>query len=550
MNSKRKGSNFIVQGSILAIASIVCRLIGIVYRIPMTNAIGSDGIGIYSTAYNIYFIFLLISSYSLPTAVSKMVSERVSLHRYKDAQRIFKSSIVFALISGGIFSAAMFFGADFMANQVQNMPESVYAIKTLSPTIFIMAFLGVFRGYFQGMGSMVPTALSQIFEQIMNAVVSVVACYALFQYGSDVDKIVNTGGYYDAAYGAAGGSLGTGAGALVAFLFCLMIYGMYRKVLKKRIKKDKASRLESYSTITKTLIFTAVPIIINTAVYNVSILFDNSLFGHYTEWAGIYDQYSTLWGEFSGKYHLLTNVPISISNALALSIVPALSAAVAKRNFAEAASKTDTSIRFMMIVSVPCVVGLAVLAAPIMDMLFSGDNSLAAEMMTVGSITIIFYSLSTVTNAILQGMNHMKVPVINAAIALILHNIVLVIYLWVFNWGIYGAVWGNISFGVFMCILNFISIRRYMSFHINWLKTVVLPALSAAIMGAVTFGVYHLSMNFLHWNTLCTLLSIAIAVVVYGVSLLLTRCVDEGELYRFPKGALLVKIAKKMRLLP
>ncbi len=545
---KKSSSNFLVQGSILAIASIVSRLIGLVYRIPMTNAIGADGIGVYSTAYNVYFICLLLSSYSLPTAVSKLISERIALHQYKNAQRILRVALVFALAVGTLAAAVMFFGADFLAVKMQNMPEARLAIQTLAPTIFIMAFLGVLRGYFQGMGSMVPTAVSQVLEQILNAIVSVAACVSMFAYGKKLDDLLSTTGNA-VSYGAAGGTIGTGAGAAIAFVFCLGLYLVYRRVVRARTRRDTTARLEGYPYLMKLLLMTAIPIILNTGVYNISIIFDNSLFGHYTSWAGIYDQYKLLWGEFSGKYHLLTNVPISMSNALALSIVPALSAAVARRNFSEAADKTDMSIRFIMIISVPCVVGLSVLAMPIMNMLFRGDNSLAAQMMTVGSFTIIFYSLSTVTNAILQGMNHMHVPVVNALIALILHNICLVIFLWGFKWGIYGAVWGNISFGIFMCILNFLSLRRFLSFHINWLKTVALPLLCSAVMGAVTWCFYHFVYKVFPHNTILTLLSIVVAVIVYAVVLLLTRCVEEAELYNFPKGAALVRIARKLHLL-
>ncbi|MBQ5951800.1 MAG: polysaccharide biosynthesis protein [Lachnospiraceae bacterium] len=548
MSKEKNSSNFLVQGSILAIASIVSRLIGLLYRIPMTNAIGSDGIGVYSTAYNVYFICLLLSSYSLPTAVSKLVSERMALHQYKNAQRILRVSMVFALIAGTAAAAVMFFGADFLAVKMQNMPEARIAIMTLAPTIFIMAFLGVLRGYFQGMGSMVPTAISQVLEQFLNAIVSVTAAISLFAYGRGLDELYSTSNQA-VSWGAAGGTIGTGAGAFIAFVFCALLYLAYRRVIRKNVRRDRSKQLEGYPYLMKCLLVTAIPIILNTGVYNVSIIFDNSLFGHYTSSAGIYDQYKLLWGEFSGKYHLLTNVPISMSNALALSIVPALSRAVARRNFSEAADKTDTSIRFIMVVAVPCVVGLSVLAMPIMNMLFKSDNTLAAQMMTVGSFTIIFYSLSTVTNAILQGMNHMHVPVINALIALILHNICLVIFLWGFHWGIYGAVWGNISFGIFMCVLNFISLRRYLSFHINWKKTVILPVICSAVMGVITWLVYHFGFKAIGHNTLMTLFSMMIAVAVYGVMLLVTRCVEEAELYSFPKGALLVKIAKKLHLL-
>ena len=140
-----------------------------VYRIPMQNKIGNEAMGIYSSAYYIYNIMLLLSSYSLPLAVSKMVSARVALGQHKNAYRIFQSSLVFSLISGGLACLVTFFGADFFAGTILSEPAAAYSIRVLAPTIFVMAFLGTLRGYFQGMGTMIPTAVSQVLEQIINA---------------------------------------------------------------------------------------------------------------------------------------------------------------------------------------------------------------------------------------------------------------------------------------------------------------------------------------------------------------------------------------------
>ncbi|MBP3926320.1 MAG: oligosaccharide flippase family protein, partial [Clostridium sp.] len=181
--TKRAGSNFIVQGSILALAGIIVRLIGMFYRIPLANYIGDEGNGYYSAAYNIYSILLILSSYSLPVAVSKMVSARLAKNQYRNAMRILKAALFYATIVGGLGFSALWFGADFFANEVIKMPFSSYALRVLAPTIWVMAYLGVLRGFFQGHSTMVPTAVSQIFEQIVNAVVSLLAAKTLFDLG-------------------------------------------------------------------------------------------------------------------------------------------------------------------------------------------------------------------------------------------------------------------------------------------------------------------------------------------------------------------------------
>lgn len=222
---RKKESNFVVQGSILAVAGIIVRLIGILYRVPMTNIIGDEGMGYYSIAFNVYNILLILSSYSLPTAVSKMVSARMAKGQYKNSVRVLKASLVYATVVGGIACFVIWNFAGFFAGTVFNEALAVYALRTLAPTIWIMAYLGVLRGYFQGHGTMVPTAFSQIFEQIVNAVISVTAAGVLFKIGMDSNKVYGTTGYPE-AFGAAGGTIGTGAGALAAFLFILLLFLM------------------------------------------------------------------------------------------------------------------------------------------------------------------------------------------------------------------------------------------------------------------------------------------------------------------------------------
>ena len=173
-------SNFLIQGSILAIASLISRFIGMLYRIPMINIIGDEGMSYYSAAYNIYSILLLLSSYSLPLAVSKVIVSKITLKEYKNAYKVFQAAMMFGFVVGAVFGLILFFGANFFANSVLKLPLAAVALRTLAPTIFIMALLGVFRGFFQGLNTMIPTAASQIVEQIINAIISVAAAALLF----------------------------------------------------------------------------------------------------------------------------------------------------------------------------------------------------------------------------------------------------------------------------------------------------------------------------------------------------------------------------------
>lgn len=545
----KRESNFVVQGSILAVAGIIVRLIGILYRVPMTNIIGDEGMGYYSTAFNVYNIMLILSSYSLPLAVSKMVSARMAKGQYRNAVRVLKAALVYATVVGGIACFITWNFADFFATTAFNTPFCVYALKTLAPTIWIMAYLGVLRGFFQGHGTMIPTAISQIFEQVINAVISVVAAGVLFKIGLDSNRVYNTTGYPQ-AFGAAGGTIGTGVGALAALLFMLLLFSIYWPVVKRRKRRDRSRRTDSYGDISVTFLFTVVPVIISSAIYNINAVVDNSIMAYGMEALGRGKEFLSLWGIYNNKYMLLVHVPLAMANSLSSSLIPSLSGAVARKEKGAVIAKTSLAIRFAMLIAIPSAVGLTVLSAPINNLLFkSGDNTEAIRMLITGSAAVIFLSMSTVTNAILQGINHMNVPVRNAFISLILHIGVLYLMLMVFKMGIYSMVFANIAFAVFMCILNAIAIRRYLNYRQEIVKTFLLPAVASAFMGAAAFGVYKGVTLIIKSNLLGTIFAVLAAIAVYGVLLIKLRCVDEEELYSMPGGTKVIRLSRKLHLM-
>lgn len=552
MSKKKNDTSFLVQGSILAVASLVSRVIGLVYRIPLTAIIGDHGNDYYSCAYEIYSLLLLISSYSLPMAVSKMVSARISNGEKQNAYRVFKGAMVFALITGTAACVIVFFGAEELTRLFQT-PLGVYALQVLAPTLIIVAVLGVFRGFFQGMGTMIPSAVSQIIEQIVNAVVSVGAAYVLFAYGKRIATVLGSKEHYDAAYGAAGGTLGTSAGALCGLAFIIFVFSMFLPKFRKAMKRENKigkKQPESYRVIFGILIGTIVPVLLSTTIYNLVSIVDQWLFKNIATIQGYSaTEVSEWWGIFSGKYRVLTNVPISISTALAASCVPALAAAFAQKDDEQVRSKIGMSMRFIMVVAMPCTAGIMVLADPIIQLLFPGSSPLAGHLLQAGGISVIFYSISTLSNAVLQGIDRMKIPVRNASIALVLHAGVIAACMFGLDLKIYGICIGTIAFSLIMCILNGLSVRKYSGFQPNVTKTFVKPAIASVIMGVIVYGVYFVCHKALHSNAISTVLAVLIGMVVYAAALLLIKGLTEEELHSFPKGELLIRIAKKFHLL-
>lgn len=548
---RKKGSDYIIQGGILAAASILVRVIGLAYRIPVTRILGPVGNSYYSAAYEVYSMVLLISSFSLPLAVSKLVSARMAKGRVKSAYKIFQCTLIFALVSGGVGSLLIYFGAGFFSDVLVNTPESRLALQVLAPTILVVALMGCLRGYFQGLGSMVPTAVSQIVEQIVNAAVSIGAAWFLFDYGAKLDALYSTktSAY---AFGAAGSTLGTGAGALMGLLFLVFIMFAYSRVMKRRRSMDRGGRVESTSEIYYLLMITILPVILSTAVYNLSGIIDQGIFKHLMAYKK-YDsmKIDELWGIFSGEYKVLTNVPIAVASAMASSAIPELTRARVNKDRREMRRKTENAIRFVMVVCIPCAVGLSVLAEPILQLLFGAKDHIrtSAALLQMGTASVVLYGMSTLTNGILQGMDKMRLPVIHAAVSLVLHIGLLVFLILVPNLNIYAVVWANIFFAFLMCVLNSRSIARYMKYRQEVIRTFLIPAASSAVMGGAAYGVHFGLMAAVKNNTVATLAACVIAVLVYGIALLLLKGLTEEELLRFPKGQMLVKLAKKIRLM-
>ena len=542
--SKNK-ANFLVQGSILAMAGILVRVIGIIYRIPVQNILGTEGNAYYSAAFDVYSLFLLISSMSMPLAVSKIVSMKLAKNQIKNAYRAFVGALMIGMAIGTVISAIIFFGAEFFA-KAWGYPSAVYAIKVLAPVLLIMSVLGVLRGFFQGMGTMMPTAISQILEQIANAVVSIVGAMFLFKLGKGAGQ--------SAALGAAGSTLGTLVGATVAFIFLVFVYMMYVPVLKRQLNRNRLVPEESYRDLSKELMLTIAPVLLSTTVYNFSSILDSGVFGNICSRVFHIEEsvYSAMYGIYSGSYKLLTTAPIAIASALSAAIVPSIIRSITSGDKHTAIRKIESSMRLTMIIAIPAGMGLSVLGGPILELLFNiepADMDYATKIMVLSVVTVIVFAMSTISNAVLQGINKMKTPIINAVIGMIIHYIALVLMLIVFKPNLYAVVIGDIIFGLAVCILNAVSIYKYMGYKQEIIKTFVLPLTASAIMGVVTIVVYKISYMVAEINALACALAILAAMVTYGLSLLLIKGISEEELLMLPKGQKIVALLKRFSLI-
>ena len=537
MSQETKNTLFL-QGTILACAGILTKIIGFVYRIPMANFLGDQGNGIYSVAFGIYNIALTLSSYSLPLAVSKLVSYRTAKNEHKNARRVFRDSLIFAVIVGAAACILLYAGADTL-EQLYHRPGLAKPLRVLAPTTFVVAILGVFRGFFQGLVNMVHTALSQIAEQVINAVVSVIATWQFMKIFASSSEVH--------AYGAAGGTLGTLAGAVTALLLFFWMFWLMRGTLRRRQRKDRSKR-ESNAHIAGELILTVIPIILSQTIYQIGYTIDDLLFGNIMAEKGFSDAViSSLQGVFNTQYNQLINLPVAVATAMAASTLPSIVRAGVRGGREEVNRRIESVIKFNMVIAFPSAVGLAVLGKPIVKLLFprlTEYQDLAGWLLLTGSSAVVFYALSTITTSILQGQNYMRLPVIHSGVSLAIHVAIVYGLLQYTDLGIYGLIIGNVSFPIIVSLMNMRSVRVKLEHRWNVRRTFALPLAASLVMGAVALFFYKLIAAVLPFNAAALFVSIVAAVFTYGYLILKLNCFTRQELLELPMGARLVRLTR------
>ena len=542
-NEQNKNNNFVLQAGILAASGMIVKVISLIYRSPLRSIIGLEGNGYYSFAMQIYTIILLISSYSIPSAISKVIAQKLAFKEYRNAQRVFKCALIYVLVVGGIASVFTFAAAPFLTRG----GNSVVALRVLAPTIFFSGLLGVLRGYFQAHGSMLHTSISQILEQIFNAAVSILAAYLLMNMVSGSSDTTR------AIYGSAGSALGTGAGVVSALLFMFGMYMLNRKMINRRTKRDRTGKLDSYGETFKIILTVVTPFILSTFIYNCSTVVNMYIYDYIlVEHKDISSITVAIdYGIFSTQAVSMVNIPIAIASAMSSATIPGVAASYVRKEYVTTRALVAKAIRMTMLVSIPASVGLLLLAKPIMHFIFPQQDSLdqASALLAALSVTVVLYGLSTLTNAVLQGIGHVNAPVIHSVIALVIQVAGLVALLLYTDFNLYALVCANVIYSLVMCILNQISVRKHLGYKQEVVKTFIKPFIASLVMGAVAFGVYHGLYMLVPVSRVALLVAIGLGASVYFVAILLIGGVNEQELKAFPKGAMMVHFAKKLHLL-
>ena len=524
-------TNFAFQAAVLAGAGILSRVIGLLYRSPLFQIIGDEGNGYYGTAYAIYSMILMIATYSIPTAVSKIISGKLALGEYRNARRVFKCAFIY-VVSAGLVAGILTFA--FAPVLVKEQPNAILSLQILAPTIFLSGFLAIYRGYLQAYKTMIPTSISQIIEQIANAVVSVLAAYLM-------SRPFAPGTSEHAKYGA--------AGVLCGIIYILIAYAGRRKEIMETVETDVSSNVESYGKLFRQIVMIVTPIIIAAFVYNITTTVDMKIFYNVLNSKNVDRvESANLYGIFSGQYMVLINLPVSIASAVGTTLIPNISGAFTKGDKKETNHVYNQSMSITMMVTIPCAVGIGVLSEPIITLLFRGADPLVFKALTAGCISVVFYSLSTLTNSILQGIGKVMEPVKNATLALLIHLVFLAAILKFTDAKLFGLVAATILYSLLACIFNHISVSKYMSTKLDVKKIYLAPAVASIFMGIVAWGSYQIFYHLIHMNSVSVVLAILLAVIFYAAAILAVGGYTKEEILAMPKGTLILKLAEKLHL--
>ena len=541
MSKKENNNTLVKNATFLMVAALISKIIGMLYKSPLTTLIGRESFACFQFAQNAYFILLMIASFSIPQAVSKIMSERIAFKRYRDAQRVFKGALLYAVIAGGIAALVCIFGASILVPD--NMANARLALQMLAPTIFVSGILGVFRGYFQAYRNMLPTSISQILEQIA------VATVALLASGFIVHHFANAGEDTLQRWSAAGATMGTGAGVCTAFLFMLFVYRVNHKTIAKKIKNDRVSVNESYRSIMKIILLIAAPIILSAFIYNVNGYINGVMYTSILGWKGVPNSLvKQNYAEY-GFFMTLINIPLTLASTAPTSMMPEVSAQYAIGDLEETKRKIDQATGIAMLISIPASVGLAVLAQPVTRLIFPSTEGVAGQLMVIGVITVILNSTSNISNGVLQAIGKANIPMINAAISLGVDIVFLALVLVFTNMGIYAVVLAMVVYALVMCVLNDRALKKYLGYKNPWRSAYFVPILASIPMGIVAVVVYKLVYVVIGSNFISLIPSIALAMVVYFVGYLVVAKPKKEDLAALPGGTRLAQAAQKLKIL-
>lgn len=540
-----KKNTFFGGAAILAATTLIVKLIGAIYKIPLANILTDPAYADFDSAYSVYGVFLTFSTAGLPVALSKLISESLALERRNQVRRTFRLAFA-AFLALGLFS---FFCMSVLAVPLSTYalknPKAVYCVVALSPSVLCVCMVSAFRGYFQGHFNMTPTGVSQIIEAAFKVLVGIPLAYALLKMNIQNPDIPDLGERLPAV----GAIIGVSVGSIVALLYMVFLYLKYRRTLPRGRDKTDSNR-----EILSSLFKLAIPITLTAATSSIVILIDTSIImerlqsvylsqGMLVEAA--LDAARSLKGMYA-KCTSIYNLPFAMMGALTACIIPAVSAALARRNRKEAQKLSESALRIGLLVAMPMGMGIFALGEPIMALLIRNtDASIAGPLLSVLGIASIFVSIQALLNSVLQANGIVTLPVVAAILGGIAKLVVNYVLVGNPNIMINGAPLGTLACFVLIVLLELFILRRAVRRPPSFLRAAAKPTLASGSMAVAVKVTYDLFSGTLsQGNTVSTLAAILVGVVIYLLLVLILQAVTAEDLSLMPKGDKIAKILK------
>ncbi|MBR0598826.1 putative polysaccharide biosynthesis protein [Sinanaerobacter chloroacetimidivorans] len=531
---------FLRGAAILGIAGLLVQVMGAIFRIPLGNIIGDEGMGYYQTAYPIYVFLLVFSTNGAPAAISKMTSERVALGQHSEAYRVFKLSFVLMFALGIVASSIFFFGAERIVTLLKN-PGAYYSMLAIAPALLFVPIMSVFRGYFQGLQEMEPTAVSQLAEQAVRVAVGLTLAIVLVPKGIE--------------YASAGATIGTSIGPIAGVFILLIIYYLKKGKLLKEISRNETNTIiekESAGKIIGTLAAIAVPITIGVSILPIMNVVDVAIVMRRLQDVGYsLKEANAFYGQLTGMAGPVINIPMALALSIALSMVPAIAAANSTRDLDFLNTNIKLGLRTAMIIGVPCTFGLMSLAEPIMLLIYpmqAESASSAAPCLFYLAIGIIFLAIAQTMAGILQGLGKPYTAVAGLGLGVLVKAISTYILTGIPALNVQGAAIGStVAYGV-IGIFNFVAVKKLTNTKFDIGISVWKPLLSGVLMCICVLVSYYVLEGVIG-NSLSTVISIGIGAAVYGVMLIKTKSISPHEIRLLPKGEKLAALLSKLRLI-
>lgn len=525
MNDRTEGAQHSVAKGfmVLTISMMSVKVLSVLYTPLLRQILGPSGWGVYSSTYTIFTYIYTIANAGIPVAIAKLVSELEAKGNYKDAVKTFRASRTLLIILGLILTIFTFIWAEPLSKAF-NSPESIIATRWLAPALLFTSIMSAYKGYFQGIGNMNTTAISQVGEQILNIIFSLLFAYLLIGKG--------------VSYGAAGGTIGTVVGALAASLYFIWAYRIYSSNHIHKKNELGVNRL-SNKRIIKSILKYAFPITISSALQNAGTIVDLKIVKSRLLSTGLTQKIVDIQWGYLTLYNTLISIPMAIIGALAIALVPAISRVHALDNKKGLRFNIRSSYRVTFMISIPCAVGFGVLSTPILRIL--GYDNEVSQLLIWGSWVLIPYAITLVQTSILQGIGKVNIVTIFSVVGILAKIVVNYVLVAIPSIGILGAIWGNAACYLLMLLLFQWQINDSIDGKIHLTPCFIKPLIAGLGMGIVTFfsfkffnGFLGLIFNGYILNLLASLISIALSAGAYGVILLSIGGVKKSDLNSLP----------------